>query len=87
MMRLRNTGLQESIGKTACLIPNIKQFYLYINRPEIVSISVAEPHDVDAALTPTSGKVFDAVLAAPSPDPSLLYTKPTFLKQAKVYIW
>jgi hypothetical protein len=60
MMWLSNTGLQESIGKTAYLLPNIKQFYLGINRPEIVSICV-------------SGKVFDAVPAAPAPDPSLYY--------------
>jgi hypothetical protein len=43
--------------------------------------SVAEPHHLDGALAP--GKISDAATA---PAPTLLHTKPKYLKQAKVDI-
>jgi hypothetical protein len=47
------------------------------------SSSVAEPHHFYAALAPAPGKNFDAA-QAPTPAPTLLYSKAKFLKQTKV---
>jgi hypothetical protein len=41
--------------------------------------SVAEPHNFYAA--PAPGENFDAAPAAPAPAPTLLYSKPKFLKE------
>jgi hypothetical protein len=46
---------------------------------QMVFTSVAEPHHFDA--TPALGKTFDT-----APPPTLLYNKPTFVKQAKFNI-
>jgi hypothetical protein len=45
--------------------------------------SVAEPHHFNAA--PAPGENFDAAPAAPTPAPTLLYSKAKFLKRTKVY--
>jgi hypothetical protein len=45
--------------------------------------SVVEPHHFYAA--PAPGENFDAAPAAPTPAPTLLYSKAKFLKRTKVY--